>query len=455
MLNSNQDWLVWIAEKLGRTFTCPLCKEQHRLPIRKVIEAPGAINRVDLLVKELGIIHKKALVLSDEVTYQVAGKTVARNLSSIMPVVSLVLRPKKEKRLSAREEYIGHILKAGKDCTLLVTVGAGTITDLGKYAGHLAEVPVISVATAASMNAYTSPVAALFRKGLKVALPVKPALAVVIDSEIIKSAPLPLTRAGFADSLARGNANADWHLGCLLTRQNYCPLPGLLVEQAEKKYFHAGRKLSNKDAATINSVMQGLTMGGFSMLLAGSSAPASGGEHLISHFWDMYGHHHRQQVFAYHGLQVGLGTFITARLYDRLRLLSPKEIRARLNTFHPDTAAELTEITSLLPNCRQAIEAQWRQKRKQISLCREVLAKKWAGLVRDIFPHVHPAAEIKKALEEAGCPTAPEDIGLSPTLTVQAIKLSRYIRNRLTILDMAAESGVLQEMLQEDFKDWL
>jgi len=227
------------------------------------------------------------------------------------------------------------------------------------------------------------------------------------------------------------------------------------VEQAERKYFHAGRKLTRKDASTIKAVMQGLTMGGFSMLLAGSSAPASGGEHLISHFWDMYGHYHRRQVFAYHGLQVGLGTLVTAHIYDRLKVLSPEEMRARLNTFQPDTSAELSRIGYLLPFSKQAIECQWRQKRKKIAFARRRLARNWARIVRDIFPEVHSAAEIKQALDQAGCPTAPEEIGISQALTVQAIELSRYLRDRLTILDIAAESGILQEMLREDLKEWL
>ncbi|MCM8768464.1 MAG: iron-containing alcohol dehydrogenase [Candidatus Omnitrophica bacterium] len=435
--------------RLGQNFTCPLCQSTHQLPVKRIVHSPGALNKTEEFVTQLFSSRQKAAVLSDEITHQVAGRTVEEKISALRPVTSVILTPENEERLSTREEYLNYLLTRITGCSLLVTVGSGTITDLGKYAGEVARIPVLCIATAASMNGYTSGVAAIFQNQVKLAIPVKPALGVLIDSDIINSAPLILTQAGFADSLARRLANADWYLGSLLTGEKYCPLPGLLVEQIERKHFLSGRLIRNGEPAGANLVMEALILGGLAMVIAGSSAPASGGEHLISHFWDMYAHQEKRVLFAYHGLQVGLGCLITARIYDRLKELTLAEILLRLKTHQVPVEDELKELFSLFPFAQKYIKTQWEQKQKALALVRSRLVDCWEKLVQQVFPEVHASRQLKETLSQAGCPVYPSEISLPVGLARKALKLARYIRNRLTILDIAAELGILQEIEPE------
>ncbi len=55
---------------------------------------------------------------------------------------------------------------------------------------------------------------------------------------------------------------------------------------------------------------------------------------------------------------------------------------------------------------------------------------------------------MKKALKEAGCPLKFSEIGVDKNLAFQAIMHSRFIRSRLTILDVADELGILSEIAE-------
>jgi glycerol-1-phosphate dehydrogenase [NAD(P)+] len=54
-----------------------------------------------------------------------------------------------------------------------------------------------------------------------------------------------------------------------------------------------------------------------------------------------------------------------------------------------------------------------------------------------------PAERIHDALRRAGCPTTPEEIGLSPEFYATAVRNARFLRNRYTFLDLADDTGLL------------
>src|SRR5215468_267499 len=64
-----------------------------------------------------------------------------------------------------------------------------------------------------------------------------------------------------------------------------------------------------RDSEGIRLLGTGLMLNGVAMEIAGSSRPASGSEHLISHALD-----HITARPALHGLQVGVATYIVSRL---------------------------------------------------------------------------------------------------------------------------------------------
>src|SRR5207244_1421352 len=87
----------------------------------------------------------------------------------------------------------------------ILGVGAGVINDLGKLAARRRETTYVAVATAASMNGYGSPIAAVVQEGVKRTLPAAATAAIVADLDVIAQAPIELTRSGFADLLSKSS----------------------------------------------------------------------------------------------------------------------------------------------------------------------------------------------------------------------------------------------------------
>jgi len=431
---------------MGKEFACPFCTERHKIPVKKI--ETGNISKISDFALSLLENKKKILILSDNITYEVAGKKCEKILKEKFYVESLILSPEEEKTVSAKEEYLPRILEGthGKDCIL--TVGTGTITDLGKHTANELNIPVISFPTAPSMNGYTSGVSAIISKGLKVTDSVQPPAGIFVDTNIISKSPLDLIKAGFADSLAKAFANTDWKISSIITGEYFCPLPMKIVNQAEKKYIHEGEKLLQRNKDVMTSLMEGLNLEGISMLIAGKSSPASGGEHLISHFLDMFVHQKKQEIFAYHGLQVGIGILVSSFIYDYLKTLSSNQVSELISSSIIDYESEINILESDIFNNEITLKKEFRKKRAIIKKLRKKLPEKWEKIKKTISSFTHSYSATKKYLSNAQCPLTFKEIGVSDNLGYNAIMFSRYIRGRLTVLDIAGELGLLKKIAE-------
>jgi len=428
---------------LNKRFICSFCGREHYIPTKKVITKKGAISLLPSFISDL-IKGKKVLILSDNITYDVAGKRCKEILKREYGVTSLILKPQGTRTVHAEEKYLPGIFKSAKNKDVIIAVGTGSITDMGKYVADKLKIPLISFPTAPSMNGFTSGVSALLIKGLKITIPVKPALGILIDTDIISSAPLDLIKSGFADSLAKSFANTDWKISSMISGDFFCPLPLKITTEAEEKYINRAGELIQRNEKVISYLMEGLSAGGFSIVLAGKSSPASGGEHLISHFLDVEAHKEKREPFSYHGLQVGLGIITSSTIYERLKNLSSKEVEKRLLQREIDYDEEIRLFGKDAPLIKKEFS-------KKISILKELpqrLPPLWNEIKEKAFPLVHSSQKIKDVLKKANCPLYFKEIGVDKSLAYKAIITARYIRGRLTILDIASELGILREIAE-------
>ncbi|MCM8820863.1 MAG: iron-containing alcohol dehydrogenase [Candidatus Omnitrophica bacterium] len=439
-----------IYKYLGKSFVCEFCGGLHTSPVKAIEKR--TIKELPSFVSSLLPEVKSTSLIADNIVWEVMGERCKKALETCFDVISHTIYPIKEKRVTARQEYIEGILSACHKADAIITAGTGTITDLGKYAGDLLKKPVISLPTAPSMNAYTSGVAALIKCGVKLTFPVKPVEGVFIDESILSESPIELIQAGFADSSAKSCANADWKLSSIITGENFCGLPLRIVNEVEKRYIDKGELLLRRDRETLGWLMEGLNLGGISMLIAGTSSPASGGEHLISHFLDMYTHQHKREPFAYHGLQVGTGIYISSVIYEYLRSFSSSEIKNRLQKRRTTNYEDkLRQIKETFPSSADIIEEELKKKIEIDIKIRDVLPERWDDIKRNVFPIVYKPDRVKKFLGMAGCPVNLKDIGVDKDLAMKVITLSRFIRGRLVVLDIADQSGLIEEIAEQVF----
>lgn len=434
---------------LGTSWKCS-CGAVHEVPVREVVIEHNAIARVPRVMQSLGL-TSPVWIISDENTQQAAGEKLASVLGKKgIRVKTHILEgiPKAEYNVA---EKIASEVPA--DASTIISCGSGTITDLGKWAANKRSLPQIAVATAPSMNGYASGIVALTKDGLKITAPVTPAIAVIADLDVLIKAPMEMILAGLGDILSKPVCNADWRLSSLIRGDHFCIKPFELISDLEEIYTGRAHLLQKRDLEAIKALTEALVFAGISMLIAGSSQPASGGEHLIAHFLDM-----RAQIEGrepdFHGVEVGIGTIATAKLYELIFRTKIDSIDSNLvDEVWERGNIELARCSELLPHAAESIKSEFAKKRGSsadaVKEARKII-EKWNEIKSITIPFLRPASEIKTILESAGAKTEYNDIGVSRETFRNALAVSFCIRNRFTILDVAFISGLINVWIDDN-----
>ena len=208
-----------------------------------------------------------------------------------------------EVKQASVEEAV-HLLGAvPSSCKALIGFGGGKALDVVKYAASLAGLPYFAVPTSLSNDGFCSPQASLTLEGTRRSLPTGLPEAVVVDLAVCQRAPLPLWHSGIGDLSSKFTAVADWKLAF---HRRGVPVNDLAALMSDASVFQF---MANpvSDEKGIRLLATALMLNGIAMEIAGSSRPASGSEHLISHALDMI--EARQRL---HGLQTGTAAYLVS-----------------------------------------------------------------------------------------------------------------------------------------------
>lgn len=426
---------------LGASFDCP-CGERHSLPIAACHVGSGAAAKLAAFAKER--CGERVLVLSDATTRAVAGEAVLKALRDAGR--ECVEKVFEDPNLEADQAFADEAAAAGADCGAYVAIGAGTLSDLAKSAGGTQGKPVLLFPTAASMNGYTSAIVALKVRGLKRTLPCPPAAGIFADPEVVATAPQRMTAAGLADFLSKCSSSADWRAAHRLRGGYYCHRPREFNEGIQERLFEEAGAIGRGETEAVRLVLEALLLSGFGMVIAGSSAPASGGEHLISHFLDMK-HALRGTPNDLHGTQVGVATVHTLGLWERALAVDPDQldIEACVAAQWDQAAIEALIHEDWGDQVGAEVLDQWNQKRLAPEALREELrtyCRLLPQLREELAEDLQPAARVAQVIETAGGPAAPEGMHASAAEYRKALERARFLRNRFTILDLAAELAI-------------
>jgi len=188
-----------------------------------------------------------------------------------------------------------------KEIKAVIGLGGGKALDVAKYVAFLARLPYYATPTSLSNDGFCSPQSSLTvggrRKSLAAALP----FAVVVDLDVCKDAPRALWLSGVGDLASKITAIHDWKLAFHAVGEPVDDFAALLSDATVYQFL--GRPSFDVDGARLLSTS--LMFNGVAMEICGSSRPASGSEHLISHALDAISARPRL-----HGLQVGVATYL-------------------------------------------------------------------------------------------------------------------------------------------------
>lgn len=196
----------------------------------------------------------------------------------------------------------------------IVAVGGGMAIDYAKYAGFLTRKPVIAVPTALSNDGFCSPGASLKVAGKRMSCPANLPYGVVLDTAVIAKSPARFTHSGVGDLLSKYSAVFDWKLAYWETGEQVNDFAVLIALQSVENLVNHPNK-SIEDLEFIKLMAGALVMSGVAMEVSGSSRPASGSEHLISHAYEKVA-----SKPSMHGLQVGLACIATMWVQEHPKL---------------------------------------------------------------------------------------------------------------------------------------
>jgi glycerol-1-phosphate dehydrogenase [NAD(P)+] len=329
---------------------------------------------------------------------------------------------------------------------LLIGAGSGVICDLTKWIATRLKKPFILCGTAPSMNGYTSITATITENDIKKSELLNPANAIAADVSIMSKAPITMIRAGIEDLTARAICNADWKLSSLLRQTYFCPLPYQMTDRPEQVYLAAAKGIGQADPDAIHLLTEAILVSGLSMTILGdNTSPSSGGEHIISHFWDLLVHL-RGSPKNLHGAQVGIGTVLMLALYDYVRhydigKIHPIDILRKRPSLEQIEAEDKKLYGKQADDFNRVAVQKRIPDQDYIAYIKRIL-NNWETLWDALNPYIAPMDAITKPLEAAGVTLKLEAIQRTREEGIEALLNGSRYRPRYSLLDLAWELGI-------------
>ncbi len=406
------------------------CGKEHSLITEKIFIARGAADAMPDAMGESGLRADFAVIYDGNTRDALGGRIRGAHRE-------IVLDPKglhaDERGVAAAEDKLG-----GE--TILVAAGSGTVHVITRFIAAKRGAALISVPTAASVDGFAAGVAAMTLGGFKVTRPAVAPRLVFADTEVFARAPRRLTASGFGDAIGKYVSLADWETARILTGEYWCSGVAELMQTALEEAAAAAPGIAAGEEEGCEKLMQALILSGVAMQLVGTSRPASGAEHHISHLTEI-GVPWLPAVDKLHGEKVGVGTLLSLRAYFRWRVQQsdalvramqawrqPSEDMLRAE-FGPAADAVIAENAE---DCLRAVTP-------------DAIRQKWTA-VKARLSLLPQAAAVEKLLRSVGAPTALEELGIDPDLEGRILRWSPYVRNRLTFMRLMGASSAVSDI---------
>lgn len=405
------------------------CGKEHQFDVDTVhIEAGAASRLMDILEN-----FQNPVFICDSNTRAAAEPFLEEEFKDY-PVIELKprgLQPDNRgiKKVMKQLDYCDRGLSS-VSVDVLVAIGGGTIHDLTRYAATEYDIPFVSVPTAASVDGFAANVVSLTWDGMKKTVPGVSPRWILADTEIFARAPQRLTASGVSDLMGKYTALLDWRISHLVTGGYICEELCELLEHALKEVDRELEDIRDGDWDAMEKLMYALILSGLVMQMAGSTWPVSGAEHMAAHLWDMKDPERKRD--SLHGEEVGVALVLVTEHYKKLEkairhgLVKVRSDSARglemglLEKTFPDTEVLEGVLADNDPNPLDEIDLEKLEDQ--------------LDQIRDLIHDLPESYEIVQKLNEAGCVTRPEAIGLTPEMIENTLRVSPYVRNRVTLL---------------------
>jgi len=313
-------------------------------------------------------------------------------------------------------------------------------------------IPNWCVATAPSVDAYSSGTSALNFSNFHGSMPARASEVIVCDLQVMEKAPREMHLGGLGDLLAKFLAILDWNLAREVTGEHYCALASDLALQSARTALSAARRLGTDPAEAARTLTDAALTSGFAMQAIGGSRSAATAEHTMAHFWES-ANCVRNARWDLHGILTGAASRLVLpayrALYARARELVVDE-RSRLASFDAERPWQDTIEEGLRPFLAKVTGemAGRRHDRGELSLRLEAWRRqrvRLSGLADDLLDELSEAVDF---LAGIGFPFSLGDVGVRPEEALLPFRNIRLLRQRYSTFDLAYDLG-LEEVMRD------
>ncbi len=403
-------------QKLREEFKGCECGVKHELTIRDVALGSGITCKTGEILVRNGF-KKRLLLVADNNTL-----SASEGIINALKDFDLTLKIYDNLREASMNE-VKVIKDLLKDVDGVIAVGTGSIHDICRKACAEENKMLCLFATAPSMDGFASYSSPLTDGNFKITYPAKSPEVIIADTKILAKSPTELKSAGFGDMVGKYVGLIDWQVSHLLTGEYYCEKVANLTRTATDKIMALCDRITLDDEESAGAVFEALLLTGIGMSFTKTSRPASGTEHILSHFWEckklLEG-----KLSDFHGKKVGVATLLIMKEYGKLLKLEKVNAKNEVNDWQDiyDNYGDLKDEVIKL-NTPDTITDEIDPKK---------IEENW-DRIREIIASVPSEEEIRSAMLKAGCATENFEIAVSDKLKEQGLKYHPYMRRRLSL----------------------
>ncbi len=403
-------------QELKKEFSNCSCGLKHDLDILDIQIGSGIVKDTGKILLKNGF-KKNLLFVADKNTLN-ASNGILESLKDFNLTKKIY-----DNLLSATVKESREIEKLILKVDGVISVGTGSINDICRMASAWANKPLCIFATAPSMDGFASYNAPLTDGNFKITYSAKSPEVIIADTNILAKAPSILKGAGFGDMMGKYVGLIDWQVSNLITGEYYCEKVANLTRLATDRILSLADRITATDEESAGAVLEALLLTGIGMSFTKTSRPASGTEHILSHFWECKKLVDGKQS-DFHGRKVAVATLLILEQYEKLAKL--KKVKAKKEV------VDWEKVFSAYGELKEEVIRLNTPDTITDGISPKTIEDNWVKIV-EIINSVPAVEQIKKAMIKANCPTTIEEIGVSKQLFELGMIYHPFMRRRLSL----------------------
>lgn len=310
------------------------CGRLHSSNIREIIIKDNAIKELTAIIERNN--YKSIYIVADENTWKAAGKLTLKSIEQAARgtdkrrEIKITKHIFKDNRLAPDEAAIATLLvHAPSEGDFVIGIGAGTINDLCKLISKRLKTDYAIVATAPSMDGFSSGISMLALNAVKTPVITKQPDYILCDLRILCKAPKHMTASGAAVLLGNYVTLTDLGIAELINNETYCREGENLIrksteaaEELIRKHIGDETRDFLQDKRNIKIIMESLIMSGMAKGFIGEFILMPQNVQCLSTYLEMLFMQEEKQILPY-GAGIAVSTVKLIKLYGKIKKEKP------------------------------------------------------------------------------------------------------------------------------------